>query len=215
MFMGITQSARTELTQTQRLETRLTPQQRQQISAQQIGLWLELVAGLREERYTPQANCPSCHRDLAPHEILAGFTHDVNDFTTRCTGCGYRFEPHLIAFGAIGNIQIPFFCGVQTQNKLREHRTMTPAEIARLYPGEYRSAIVHYGTLSAMYALIGITYTLDENPAWHDKVLPFLGRMPDSEIARACGVGSTTIARLRRKQGISRFTKRVALEGAE
>lgn len=219
MFFGMTQSARPELTQSfeQRQEQRLTLtiEQRQAISAQQIGLWLELVAGLREENYTPQGNCPSCGRVLAPREILAGFTSDVNDFTTCCTGCGRRFEPKLVVFNNISQLEIPFFCGLQAQNRLSRFAHKSPAELARDYPGEYRSVIVHYGTLRAMFVKIGISYSFEENPLWHDKVLPFLGRMPDSEIARACGVGSRTIGRLRRSQGISRFTKQVALDEAE
>ena len=215
MSIGMSMSLLPELTQSYRLETRLTLKQKQAISAQQIGLWLELVAGLKEERYTPQAHCPSCYRVLEPREILAGFTHNVKDFTTRCTGCGYRFEPKLVVFGNVTTLEIRFFCDVQAQDRLRLVSNKSPAELARNYPGEYRSAIVHYGTLRAMFVKIGISYGFDENPLWHDKVLPFLGRMPDSEIARACGVKSKTIGRLRRKQGISRFTKQVALEEAE
>lgn len=99
-MVGMHMSMSPALIQSHRLEQRqrLSMQQRLEIKAQQTLLMIELVAALREERYQPKGDCPKCRRILSPNEILAGFRDDVEDFTTRCTGCSYRFEPLLICF---------------------------------------------------------------------------------------------------------------------
>lgn len=202
---------------TQRVEQRLTMTlaQRQAVKTQQTMLQIELVATLRDERYQPKAKCPSCGRELKANEILAGFLADVNDFTTQCTGCRHRFEPKLICFGSASNVEIPFFCNVQARERLRSLSHLSPSEIARNHAGEYRSAVVHYGTLAGMFKSIDIEYSHKELEGWQGKVQPFLGRMPDTVIAMCVGVGIRVIRTLRRKHRIPKYAKKVALNEVE
>lgn len=213
MGMSLSPSMTHRLSMSHRMSFSLS--QRHLISAQQTMLQIELTGVLRDERYTPRGECPSCRRDLKPNEILAGFLRDVTDFTTRCTGCGHRFEPKLICFGQGGNIELRFLCGVQAQEQLRTVSHLPPSEIAREYPSEYRSAVVHYGTLAAMFADMDVPYDQPELEGWQAKVEPFLGRMPDTVIAKCVGEPVSVIRRLRNAQGISRFTRQLALEEAE
>lgn len=189
-------------------------EQRQTIRAHQTGLQIELVAALRNERFIAAGCCPSCRRELKPNEILAGFTQDVHDFTTQCTGCRRRFEPSLICFGEASQVEIPFYCGVQARHRLSQLSDLSPAQIARQMPGAYRSAVVHFGTLAAMYESIKIVYTYPELENWQAKALPFLGRMPDVVVARCVNVCVEVIGKLRRKHKITKYTKQRALEEA-
>jgi hypothetical protein len=185
--------------------------QRQLIKSQQVGLQIGLVAALRDERYEPRATCPRCGRKLEPNEILAGFSRDVNDFTTGCTGCHHRFEPRLICFGTGWQIEIPFFCGVQARDRLRNASLLSPSEIARQFPGEYRSAVIHFGTLKALFLSMKIEYDHIELEEWQGRVMPFLGKMPDTVIAKCVGTKDATISRLRRDHNIAAYNKRKAL----
>ncbi len=199
------------LTQTMVQRQTMTMSQRHAIKAQQTMMQIELVATLRDERYEPRATCPKCGRSLAPNEILAGFLDVVDDFTTECTGCHHRFEPLLICFGIGSQIEVPFYCGIQAKHLLREVAHLPPSEIARKHPGEYRSAVVHYGTLVAMFATLGIAYDHVELEGWQGKIMPFLGRMPDVVVAKCAGVSVDTIRKIRTGAGIGRYTKAVAL----
>lgn len=214
MHLGMSFSMSPSLRQTQRMEMRqsLSLEQRMEIKSKQTMLLIELAGSLRGERYVPLAKCPKCFRELQPHEILGGFNNDVNDFTTRCTGCGCRFEPRLICFGDTSQIEIPFFCGVQAQDRLQQASHMPPADIAREYPGEYRSAVVHYGTLKAMYKSLGVEYTHPELEGWRAKAQPFLGRMPDTVIANAVNVKVGVITRMRKLAKVKAYCKRDSLK---
>ncbi|MBI3421138.1 MAG: hypothetical protein HY006_03675 [Candidatus Sungbacteria bacterium] len=196
----------------QRQEVRLTMEQRAEIRSYQLQLQIELSGAVRDEKYTPKAHCPQCYRELTANEILAGFLRDVNDFTTKCSGCGHRFEPKLICFGDAGKIELQFYCGPQAQNRLRSVSHLRPADIAREYPSEYRSAAMHYGTVKAMFKEMGIEYLFDELEGWQAKVQPFLGRMPDTIVARCVGATPRDIKKLRQAANISTYTKRKALK---
>lgn len=190
----------------------MTQAQRQEIKAEQTLLLFELSGALRGERYQPQAKCPKCFRELKPHEILGGFRTDVNDFTTSCTGCHHRFEPKLICFGLAGNLEIPFYCGVQAQHQLRSVAHKSPSEIAREFPGPYRSAVVHYGTLKVMFKSLGVEYDHEELEGWRAKVQPFLGRMPDTVIATSVNVKVGVITRMRKLVKVKAYRKRDSLK---
>lgn len=211
--MSLTMSHSQTQVQAQVQRQRLTIEQRHEIKMQQVAMRLELVSSLRNERYKPKASCPDCGHDLTPTEILAGFTDDIKDFTTGCPRCDHRFAPSLICFGEASQIEIPFYCGVQAQDLLSKVSDLSPEEIARKYPGEYRSAVVHYGTLQAMFAELGVDYnTYQELEGWQAKIQPFLGRMPDTKIAECVGASAKTVSKLRRNRGIPKFTKRSLVE---
>lgn len=213
--MSMSMSMRPTLTQRMAQHQSLTMEQRQKLSVHQTMMQIGLVAALRDERYQPVGDCPSCGRKLQPNEILAGFTADVNDFTTLCTGCNRRFEPKLICFGEASRIEIPFYCNVQARNQLKEAAHLSPAEIARQHPGPYRSAIVHYGTLAAMFQTIGVTYDQQELEGWQAKVQPFLGRLPDTVIAKCLNVKVEVVRKMRKDQRIGSYTKRKGLKEAQ
>lgn len=201
-----------QLTQSLRQSLKLTQEQRLKISQLSLSLRLQLVGALRDERYEPKARCPKCLRELTPIEIIKGFNQDPNDFTTYCTKCGHRFAPKLICFGNEIQVEIPFYCGVQTLSQLRGKEEMRPEQLLKELPGAYRSAIVHYGSIKKAFEKIGIEYMFDEISDWKSKVTPFLGRMPDTIIADCVNASVAKIRAIRRKLGISRYTLHKALE---
>lgn len=174
-------------------------------------LRLELIHALRGERYKPQGICPSCGRKLTPTEIIAGFNRDPNDFTTRCT-CGTRFEPLLICFGNELQIELPFYCASQTLAQMRGKKTLPPEEFSWKHPALYRSAIVHHGGIRRAFAEIGVRYEFEEVPDWRNKIRPFLGRLPDTVIAKYANVSAGVIGTMRRKLGVKRYTRRATLD---
>lgn len=204
--LGLSQRFR----QTQRLATSLALQQSAIIS-QQLSLRLELVEQLGGERYEPKAHCPTCDRELTPAEIIKGFSRDVNDFDTTCSGCGHRFQPTIICFGQGTKVELPFFCDCQTLNKMEGLQHLSPQELSRLHPAIYRSAIVHHGGLKSAFARINIDYPFQEIHDWKSKVTPFLGRMQDTIIAECCQVPASAIRALRKKLKIPRYTLKVSL----
>lgn len=131
-------------------------------------------------------------------------------------GAGAVFEPRLICFiGKASQIEIPFFCEMQTLAQLNGKENLSPEELDRQYPGVYRSAIVHQGSISRAFAKIGIDYPFEEISDWRTKVVPFLGRMRDTLIADCANAPVSAIRAMRRKLGISRFTLEKALKEAE
>ena len=200
------------LTQKQTQSLRLTQEQRLKVAQLSFSLRLQLVGALRDEEYEPKARCPECLRELTPLEIIKGFNQDPNDFTTCCTKCGHRFAPKLICFGDGSRIEIPFYCDTQTVSQLRGKEGLNPEQLLKEIPGVYRSAIVHYGNIKRAFEKIGINYMFDEISDWRSKVMPFLGRMPDTIIADCVNASVNAIRAMRRKLGISRYTLSKALE---
>lgn len=205
-----------EMRQTQRIaqSLRLSPELRQNIQGHVFALRMELIQQLRDEQYTPAGVCPSCRRELTPVEIIRGFNQDPNDFTTRCSGCGTRFEPVLVCFGNGVRVELPFYCGSQTLAQMRGLETLRPEEFAREYPAIYRSAIVHHGGVRRAFEKLGIRYAFEEISDWKNKIQPFLGRLPDTVIAKCVDVSAGAIGTMRRKLGIERYALRAALDEA-
>lgn len=191
---------------------RLSATQRLQFQKHILKLRLSLIQELRGELYELNARCPACRRVLTAVETLAGFTTNTRDFTTCCPSCGERFQPKLIAFGNGSQIELPFFCGVQTLAQMQGKEFLRPEEFLRKTPAIYRAAIFHYGSLHSAFTEIGIEYLFNELDGWKDKVGPFLGRLPDTVIARHSNVPVSAIRAFRKKLGVSHYTARKALE---
>ena len=195
---------------------RLSLEQRIKIQQLAFSLRMALIQELRGERYEPRATCPECSREMTPVEIMKGFKQDPNDFTTCCSACGYRFEPILVCFGDGTSITIPFYCDMQTLSQLqRLGAFLSPEQIESRNPGVYRSAIIHHGGLRRAFERIGIRYDFEEIHDWKSKVIPFLGRMPDTIIADCANASISTVRALRRKLGVSRYTLHKTLEEAD
>lgn len=199
--------------QTQRLAQSLRLSQSQRLSLQGhiLALRLGLIQELRDERYEPKATCPRCSRKLEPVEIINGFNRDPNDFTTRCPGCRQRFEPRLICFSEGTSLELPFFCDMQMLDQLRGKESLSPEQFAHDHPAVYRSAIVHHGGIRRAFEKIGVVYPFKEIHDWKNKVRPFLGRLPDTQIAACAMVSITTIRAMRSVLNIPRYTLRRAL----
>ncbi|MFA6294982.1 MAG: hypothetical protein WC666_00975 [Candidatus Paceibacterota bacterium] len=197
-------------------EQRLTISQKQIIVAsQELSLKTQLIQALTGDQYTPKGECPKCSRKLTPAEILKGFSRDPSDFTTQCSGCGYRFEPKLISFRNGTSIELPFFCAAQTLEKMRSLGEIGSEEIAQKHPAVYRAAIFHHGTLKNAFQTIGIDYKLEKPIDWKDKLRPFLGRLPDALIAMHAGISPRRVSNMRREAKISRYSVRDAMREIE
>lgn len=210
MSCGLSQEARQELRQDQSL--RQTVEQRQALT---LDLRLDMFAALRGIRYTPTAKCPKCGRSLTTLEILKGFNNDPEDYTTSCSACNVRFNPGLSYKDALGFVEMPFFCSMQTLNQLKGLESLNPDDLKKANPAVYHSAIVHHGTLRNAFKKIGIKYTFDEVVDWKAKIRLFLGRLPDTVIAEVAGVSAKAIARQRKKHNVPRCTAQSMAEELE
>ncbi len=177
-----------------------------------LSLRLQLLELIRGFRYQPAGQCPICSRQLTPLEVITGFNDDPHDFTTLCTGCGNRFEAKLMHSSASGSLELPFYCSTQALHQLRELRAIDPDVMKKEHPAIYHSVIVHHGTLRNAFSKIGISYHFDEVVDWKTKVIPFLGRLPDTVIADIVSVSAREVGTLRKKHGIARCTKESMLE---
>lgn len=193
----------------------LTRLQQTLIQSHRLKLRLALIQEFYGERYKPDAKCPQCGHDLTPVEIIAGFNKDTQDFTTCCPSCGQRFQPVLICFGEGHQIELPFYCGVQTLAKMYGMENLKPEQFLREAPAVYRSAITHYGSISSAFEEIGVKYKFDNVNDWENKIIPFLGCLPDTIIAKHANVSVQNIRSKRRKLGISRYTARKILNEIE
>lgn len=215
--MGMSLSCSQTCRQEQRLDLyqRLTLEQRVLLGGYLHDLGVELTGAIREERYQPVAQCFQCSHKMEPVDILHGFRDVVDDFTTECPKCHHRFEPKLICFAGAGSIELPYFCSVQVLGRLRTVADKPPEVITRELPGEYRSAVIHHGTLRNAFQKLSIRYDFPEVTAWESKAQPFLGRLPDTVIARCTGVSVSIIRARRHKAGIRRFCRSQAVKLAE
>lgn len=191
---------------------RLSLEIRHKLEQEVLALRLELVGLIRGVIYRPQAICPECRRSMMPLEILQGFRIDPNDFTTACSGCGHRFEPKLVFTEDASSGTIPYYCPSQVLPMLVGKDGLPPEELRRLHPAVYHSTVVHHGSLRRGFRQAGLTYPHDEVTDWATKIVGFLGKLPDTEIAKAVDQPVKRIGRLRRQKGIAPYSKRRAAE---
>ena len=192
--LGLRMTQRVEISQEQALE-------------QKFALRLELVQALRDEEYRPQGDCPECFHKLTAVEIIRGFNRDPNDFTTACPKCKHRFIPRLVLLAGETRGEMAFYCAVQALEQLRGKEALAPEELLAKHQAAYRSAIVHYGSIRSAFEKIGVDYRFPEISDWRAKVKPYLGRLPDTIVAECAGVSRHVVSRMRKKLGISRFTR--------
>ncbi len=194
MKLNLTQ----RLTLAQRLETR-------------HALRLELLQTLHGAHGKPDATCPKCHHRLTTIEILRGFGDSPNDFTTRCPleSCAIRFEARLhcyIGTSGLSRVEMLFYCPSQTTHRLTpELSRLSPDEFRIQAPSLYFSALTHFGTLKRAFEEVRLVYTYLEIRDWKNKVISFLGQLPDPVIAECVGVSTARVRSLRRKHGIAPY----------
>ena len=198
----------------QELEQELS--QKQVIEQRQearLNLRIELLEAVSENsglNFRPLAECPECFLKLTAREVLKGFNREPYDFQTTCPRCKTRFVTELEAnLTGGGYIRFPFLCPVQTLQKLTDLKaeTISPAKLKKDELPIYASAIFHFGNLKSAFKKIGIDYIFEEatEPAWRKKARPFLGELPDAEIARCFGLHPSTISKERRAQRIPKY----------
>lgn len=201
---------------TLRQEQRLTMAQRHAVELRMSQLHLELLNVIRDERYEPQARCPKCSRIMTVPDILRGFNRDPHDLTTECPKCHTRFESRLVCGQRFGvNVEMVFFCPTQTLFHLQGLEALDPETLLTKHQAVARSAIVHFGSLRNAFGRNNVAYAFEEKLDWSDKVVPFLGQLPDSSIASAVNVSRSAIRRLRIKHDVPACTKRAVLEEIE
>lgn len=178
---------------------------------------LELAQVVLGEKYRLKGECPQCGRDLTPREIVTGFSQDLDDPTTQCSGCHFRFTPILISQTQEGEKEWSFFGPTQVLDQLGQIRKpLPPAKMLEEYPALYRSALVHYGSLKAALKRILIAYPFQEiQEEWRDKVFQLLGDLPDTVIADCVGVSRAVVAHLRRSLDIPPFNPKTMLSPKE
>jgi len=206
MSMGLSQSLHIEMTQ------RLTMEQSIIIQQRMFRLRMELIHTIRDERYLPIARCPSCQKNLTPINIMKGFNRNPSDFTTKCPRCKNRFLPSLICTTEGLSITLPFFCPCQVLDQLQGKETLHPDKLAREHPAIYRSAIVHHGSIRNAFKKIGAEYLFEDISDWKQKIKPFLGKLPDSQVARCVNASASSIRLMRMKLKIKKFSRKKLLK---
>ena len=192
---------------------RLTSTQRILIQESALTIRLELIEALRGSKYEPRGDCPRCNRKMSPFEIIKGFNNDPKDYTTECTGCHYRFEPKMVAgVGQYSTAMLPFFCSMQTLDQMRSIQPVVADQFMKEHPAVYHSAIVHHGGLRQAYAKIGIQYPYEEITDWRKKIKDFLGRVPDTLIAKAVDKSVKTIREMRKRDKVPAYNVHRALK---
>jgi hypothetical protein len=208
----MTLSLQCGLFQSQRLETR---QELRLEARQALSLRLSLQQQLHrrlfgsDEVYKPYGICPSCGFRLKPVDIIRGFTRNPEDITTKCPRCKKRFLPILCGGNSAARIEVPFYCAAQTQARLiPEMANFSPSFLRSQEAAIYRSAMYHFGSLKAGFALNGIAYTKEPRlSTWQTKVLKFLGRLPDKLIADTARVGLRQVRKLRQEKHIPAYRR--------
>lgn len=158
-----------------------------------------LLAAVYEEKYTPEGTCPSCRKRLSKLDILRGFNDSPRDYTTGCPQCHHRFRPQLVVVTTSSKLEIPFYCALQTLDRLRGKEAISPDTLEKEDLATARSAIFHFGSLRFAFRELKVEYTfavMDES--WKQKVRPFLGKLPDKVIASAVGVEDSHVRDYRR-----------------
>ncbi|HYF04796.1 MAG TPA: hypothetical protein VEA59_01345 [Patescibacteria group bacterium] len=168
----------------------------------------ELIAAVRGVTYQPRAICPACNTVLNREQIDAGFLRSRTNLTTKCV-CGHRFIPSLASRNELGNMLTDYYCSLQARAALEGLHKSPPEIIAKKNPSAYHSAILHFGSMRAMYRLDGLQYAHREVPQWHSAVAPFLGKAPDQMIADVVGVPVGVITRMRRQARQKPFDERL------
>lgn len=173
----------------------------------------ELVEAVQGTRYQPRAECLACGHRLTDLEILKGFRDDPTDYTTQCPKCKARFEPKLYAASQYSRVLVAYYCPTQTLQQLPALRDVSLYEFRTKYSAVYNSAVVHFGGLKQAFARLGMTYAHEADLDWRKNVGPFLGKMPDTVIAKLLGTKVGQVRRLRNSKGIGPFRHRDLLKG--
>lgn len=174
-----------------------------------IATRLALIKEVHGSKFTPTALCPKCTKSLSAAEIIKGFLPDPNDVTTQCTRCQTRFTPTLLSGDFRSSIETPFYCASQSLARITGDMTkLTPSELRTRDMGLYHSLIFHFGTLSSAFAQANLVYPHAEQLDWKDKVLNYLGFLPDRDIASAVGVKPAEITRFRKERKIGAYRAR-------
>ena len=194
----------------------LAPVQQQTLSQRQtmraslsqahlLTLRIQLLEALHPGgRFQPRGKCPGCEHQLNEVEILKGFLPDPTDTTTKCPKCSRRFQPRLVSGSMAASIELPFYCELQTVEKLRSLGPLTFETFEKEHPAVLASARFYWGCLKIGFEQANITYLFDPPLLWQDKVGDFLGKCPNTLIAEVCNVSVSAVRRLR-------VTKKIAV----
>jgi len=205
------------LTQEQRLELAQRLEQRQLlVDNRRHAVFQDLLFRVRGEQYNPTATCPKCSTVMKPAEIIKGFKTDPNDFTTACPHCKTRFETTMLSRQGAVSVEFRFYCADQTLARLpdKEHLTLENFKKGENLP-IYQSAIYHFGSLTNAFRQINLQYQFEKMERWETKVRPFLGRLPDCEIATVVNVPPERITKMRREFKIKAYSPKRELSFAE
>ncbi len=176
-----------------------------------LSMRIELLAAVFGAEYganfRPNEQCPHCSMKLTLTEVLNGFSNSPTDTLSTCVHCKRRYQPFLTGLRTdSGAAEIAFYCRVQTLHGLPKLVKRPFAELALNAYG--RSAMIHFGNLRAAFAEIGLTYDHDPRKGWQQRIAPFLGEVPDAQIAKVVGVSRSTIRRMREDARIKPFKSR-------
>jgi hypothetical protein len=203
MHLCMTQTLRLE----QKLEQRLTIKQRLVIKQELIMLTRNLIHAIRGDQYNPEAKCPACRKILNAAEIVTGFLRDPEDITTKCPKCSHRFNSLMIHKRTGIRSELLFYCPSQVLHRIEKMSHLTPEQIEKENMAIYHSALFHFGSLKEAFKKIDINYPHKIKLTWKDKVLNFLGELPDTIIAKHAGVSPSTVGRYRKKLEIDPFNR--------
>lgn len=172
-----------------------------------------LVETWGEYHYEPRAICPGCNHPLTQAQIEAGFSDSPTNHAVKCPLCNNSFYAELVSKTKSGHIVAGhYFCREQTLHEMRAHSGVSPSEFESKMKSIYLSALRHFGSLKVAFKKLGVKYGFTEVPKWKEVAREFVGKLPDTVIAKELGVPVRIIRRFRNSLGVSRFVQSNALE---
>jgi hypothetical protein len=165
--------------------------------------FLNLVRDVWGHEMQPSARCERCEKTLSITEIVLGFKTDVNDFTTECPRCKYRFEATNMIDQRTGR-EHGFWCALQTLERLPGLEKLETEELRVQQPEIFFSAIFHFGSLLYAFKRAGIEYRR-ERINWISKAKFCLGHISDRDVSELFGVSRNEVSRVRNELRIPKY----------
>lgn len=167
-----------------------------------VSLRIQLLEALHGKKFKPEADCPKCHHELTPVEILSGFLDDATDISTECPKCKHRFNPKLAIHDHASSVEMPFYCALQVQEMLDDKSEMEADALMKEHSAIFHSALFHFGNIATAFESVGIEYKHDPVTNWEVKIHSFLGKLPDTQIAAAIHQSVYAVRKLRNSKKI-------------
>lgn len=175
-------------------------------------LRMELIRRLHELQFELYTKCHACDAWFSSYNAIQQLKEKKNHAKNfvECRECGEKIHPFLVyrSRSVKGNCYLGSV--EQLGKNLEQLADRSPKDIKDHHTAVFLAALIYYGgDLGYAAAACPAKVTYVDNtviPDWREKVLPFLGKMPDKMIALAVRVSRTDFGGYRGSQKIQPFS---------